>query len=108
LVLAELPNKFPTHYYDAVKHSIALYVAVLIEGSHFREQEDSTSSGTWRSLYNVTILNLKRNIEEDLKQWRLLKRIEIPEAEWGIKNAQAGTVQSVIHLADTLPPLVNP
>lgn len=107
LVLAELPNSFPTHYYDAVKHSIALYVALVIEGSHFREQEDSTSGGTWRSLYNAAILNLKRAINEDLAQWRLLKRIEVPEAEWARQNTVAGTVQSVSHLADTLPPLVQ-
>lgn len=109
LVLAELPNKFPEHYYEAVKHAVALYVALLIEGSHFREQEDSTSGGTWRSLYNVAILNLKRAINEDLAQWRLLKRIEIPESEWvGYGNSvMAGTYESVAYLAPNLQSLVH-
>lgn len=109
LVLAELPNKFPTHYYDAVKHAIALYVALLIEGSHFREQEDSTSSGTWRSLYNTVLLNLKRAIEEDLAQWRLLKRIEVPQAEWNNDSTLVGTTQYVANFAAAgyLGPLVR-
>lgn len=82
LVLAELPSKFSTSYYDATKHCIALYVAVLIEGSYFREQEQFSSISTWRDLYDNAIKSLRGLIDQDLAQWRLLKRIEIPAKEW--------------------------
>lgn len=82
LVLSEFPVKFPITYYDSVRHAVALYVAVLIEGSHFREQENSESTNTWRTLYNSTVRTTNQNIEKDLAQWRLLRRIEIPQDEW--------------------------
>lgn len=82
LVLAELPPRYATSYYDATKHCIALYVAVLIEGSYFREQDQFSSIGTWRDLYDNAIKSLKSLIDQDLAQWRLLKRIEVPAEEW--------------------------
>jgi hypothetical protein len=88
LVLAELPSKYSSSYYDATKHCIALYTAVLIEGSYFREQEQFSSIGTWRDLYDNAVKGLKKTIDEDLAQWRSLKRIEIPEDEWAMTPHQ--------------------
>lgn len=70
LVLAELPNKIPIEFYDSVRNAVALYVAVLLEGSIAREQLDEGSGGLWRTLYNTAILNLQRGIEAQLSNIR--------------------------------------
>lgn len=70
LVLAELPNKIPVEFYDSVRNAVALYVAVLLEGSVAREQLDEGSGGLWRTLYNTAILNLQRSIEAQLANIR--------------------------------------
>jgi hypothetical protein len=82
IVLAELPPSFPTSHYDAVKYLIALYVAILVEGSYFREQSQYSSIPIWQELYDNHLKNLKDMIAQDMAQWRLLKRIEIPAWEW--------------------------
>lgn len=79
LVLGELPNAFPVAYYDTVKNAIALYTSMLIEGSHFRQQADEGSAELWRTLYTTAILNLKRSIDADLKQWRILRARATPQ-----------------------------
>jgi hypothetical protein len=73
LVLGELPDRIPTAHYDTAKNAVALYTAMLVEGSHFREQADDGSAELWRTLYTTAILNLKRSIDADLNQWRLLR-----------------------------------
>lgn len=79
LVLGELPNAFPVAYYDTVRNAVALYTAMLIEGSHFRQQADEGSAELWRTLYNTAILNIKRSIDADLKQWRILRARATPQ-----------------------------
>jgi hypothetical protein len=78
LVAAEFPPRFPVTHYGSIQHAVALYTAVLIEGSYFREQADEGSAELWRTLYNTAVLNAKRQIDSDLKQWRLIRRIEDP------------------------------
>jgi hypothetical protein len=77
LVLPELPTRMPVAHYEGVQRAIALYTAILIEGSHFREQQDSSgSSGLWRSMYSTAIIALRNNIEKDLAQARLIGTFE--------------------------------
>lgn len=79
LVLGEVPNAFPPAYYDTVRNAVALYTSMLIEGSHFRQQTDEGSAELWRTLYNTAILNIKRSIDADLKQWRILRARATPQ-----------------------------
>ncbi len=70
---------FPVSHYEAVKHCICLYTAILIEGSYFREQMSSEGAmSVWRAMYQADMTALNASIEYDLKQWRLMQRIEPP------------------------------
>jgi len=78
-VAGSLRPAFPTAYYDDAKYAVCLYTAILIEGSYFREQVNTEGAmSTWRALYADAISNLQSSIEYDLRQWRLMQRIEPP------------------------------
>lgn len=70
LVLSDLPhlNINPDHY-SQISHAIALYTAILIEGSFFRnQQEGAKTTMLWQVLYDNTMSNIVRAIEIDLRQ----------------------------------------
>lgn len=75
-VLMQLPTRFPSTYYDRVKHAVALYTAVLLEGSFFREETGAGSLGVWQSLFTSHITGLVTAINLDLQQARLLGAME--------------------------------
>jgi hypothetical protein len=79
-VLAQLPLRFSTDHYDRVRHAVALYTLILMEGSFFREQVDSGSTELWRNLFSSAMASLNRRIEEERQQARLLGAME-PRAE---------------------------
>jgi hypothetical protein len=70
-ILAQLPEGFSEAYYDRARHLVALYTAVLIEGSYFREQLDSGSAGLWRELLTAGLTSLRVEIEavQGTGQW---------------------------------------
>lgn len=84
-VLAQLPLRYSIDHYDRVQHAVTLYTLILLEGSFFREQLDSSSVDTWRTLLGSTMQGLQTRIEEERKQARLLKRMEPrPNVEGGV------------------------
>ena len=66
IVLAQLQPTFPPDYYGQVSHAIALYTAILIEGSFFREQLNEGAVALWRSLYTTAITATSQQIETEL------------------------------------------
>lgn len=77
LVLSELPRAFPADHYESTKQAVALYTALMVEVSFFREQSDVASAPqTWQTLYTNSMINLKRLIDQDLAEWRKLRRME--------------------------------
>jgi hypothetical protein len=74
MVLLELPDKFLETHYEAVQHAIALYTALLIEGSYYRTQTAEGAVDLWRTLYTTSLANLQSAIDKDYAQWRLLGR----------------------------------
>jgi hypothetical protein len=68
VVLSQLPTLFPAGYYPQVRHAAALYAALLIEGSYFREQLNEGSAQLWRQLYDAAITGLQTRYQVDLKQ----------------------------------------
>lgn len=75
-VLTQLPTRFSVDHYDRVQHAISLYTLLLLEGSFFREQLESSSTDLWRDLFTSTMTNLNTRIEEERRQARLLKQME--------------------------------
>lgn len=67
--------RFDPTYYDKVKHAIALYTAMLVEGGFFREQVDGSSADLWRTLFNQTMVNLQESITRDLNEYRTIRRL---------------------------------
>jgi hypothetical protein len=81
-VCGRLRAAFPISYYDDVKHLVCLYTAILIEGSYFREQVSSEGAmSVWRSLFADALTGIQSSIEYELKQWRMMQRIEPPFTE---------------------------
>jgi len=67
VVLAELQPTFPTDFYPEVSHAIALYTAILIEGSFFREQLNQGAVALWRTLYTNAITAISVSIGQELQ-----------------------------------------
>jgi hypothetical protein len=81
-VCGSLRAAFPTRYYPDVQHLVCLYTAILLEGSYFREQVSTEGAmSVWRTLYTTSLTALQGQIEYDLKQWRMLQRMEPPFTE---------------------------
>ena len=68
VVLAELLPQFDPGHYPTVAHCVALYTAILIEGSYHREQLNEGAVQLWRTLYMAGISGLQTQINEDLQQ----------------------------------------
>lgn len=77
-VLSLLQSRFPVTYYERVTHAVALYTAMLLEGSFFREQIGEGSVDLWRNLFSTQITSIRGAIDLDLNQQRMLRRIEVP------------------------------
>lgn len=99
-VLMQLPTRFPNTYYERVKHGVALYTAILLEGSYFREEENVGSLGVWQSLFTSHMTALITNINLDLGQARLLGGMEprpvptVPEnqSSWWYPDQPGGVI----------------
>lgn len=57
-ILTQLPTTLGTEFYAQTRHMVALYAAILIEGSFFREQLDSGSVDLYRDLLRTGMLSL--------------------------------------------------
>lgn len=66
-VLAQLPISAPVYYFDRVKHAIALYTAMLVEGSYYREELESGSVNLYRTLFNQAILSLNQALDTEIR-----------------------------------------
>ena len=67
-VLAQLPLAFPESYYGEIGHVIALYTAVLIEGSFFREQITESQVALYQDLITSGLSGINGSISDDLAQ----------------------------------------
>lgn len=67
-VLSQLRPAFPDTYYDDVGHMIALYTAVLIEGSFFREQLAESQVALYQDLITTGLLGINTSIDAELAQ----------------------------------------
>jgi hypothetical protein len=65
-VLASLRPTFPASYYPIVRNAIALYTAILIEGSFYREQLNEGSAQLYRQLFTAEIAGLQSATTVDL------------------------------------------
>jgi hypothetical protein len=58
-ITAQLPPAIPALYYAQTRHNVALYAAILIEGSFFRESLDEGSVELYRDLLRSGMLALQ-------------------------------------------------
>lgn len=63
VVLSQLRPRFPDTLYGEVRHAIALYVAVLVEGSYFREQLAESQVALYRDLYLAAVAGITGQID---------------------------------------------
>jgi len=63
-VLGRLTGDVPAASIGSVKHAVALYSAVLIEASFFREQANDEAVQLWRDLMTEQIAQVNRAIAE--------------------------------------------
>lgn len=66
VVLMQLRPRFPEAVYGQVSYAIALYTAIIIEGSYFREQLTESQVALYRDLYNQLITGIGTFIENEL------------------------------------------
>jgi hypothetical protein len=66
-VLSRLRPSFPATYYAHVRHAAALYAAILVESSYFREQLTEGSVATYRDLFDSAIAGLQSSINIELQ-----------------------------------------
>lgn len=64
-VLTQLRPRFPEGVYGEVGHLIALYTAILIEGSFFREQLNESQVALYRDLFNTGIAAVNETIDAE-------------------------------------------
>lgn len=62
-ITAQLPADIPDLYYAQTRHNAALYAAILIEGSFFRESLDEGSVDLYRDLLRTGMTQLREDIE---------------------------------------------
>jgi hypothetical protein len=75
-VLAQLlPRLKPEHYAEA-RRAAALWAAILIEGSFFREQSNEGAVQVYQQRYQQAIKGIQESLEEDRKQDLLLGHME--------------------------------
>lgn len=67
-VLSQLRPRFPERFYNDVRHIIALYTAVLIEGSFFREQITESQVALYRDLITDALAGINRLTDAELAQ----------------------------------------
>jgi len=63
VILTQLRPTFPASFNDQVANAVALYAAILVEGSYYREQINSGSVALYRALYEEQIKALQSSIE---------------------------------------------
>ena len=65
-VLTQLRPTFPPSVYGDIGHMIALYTAILIEGSFFREQINESQVALYRDLFTTGLAGLNESIDNEL------------------------------------------
>jgi hypothetical protein len=75
-VRLQLPDSWDPQHNDQVRHLVALYTAMLVEGSYFREQVDESGVSLWRDLFTAGIASLKARMDADRTQFNLPGRME--------------------------------
>ena len=65
-VLAQLRPSFPETVYGEIGHLIALYTAILIEGSFFREQINESQVALYRDLFTTGVDGVNESIDNEL------------------------------------------
>jgi hypothetical protein len=68
VVLAQFRPTFPDTLYDEVAHCVALYTAILIEGSYFREQLNEGAVQLYSSLFTQAVAGVNAQIATALEQ----------------------------------------
>ena len=77
VVLSSLPARFNPDFYRATSRVIALYTAMTIEASYFREQQTPAGAPVrWETEYHSARDRLQESIEGDRKQNNLLGAME--------------------------------
>lgn len=79
-VLSQISEpRFSDGHYDGVKHAVALYTAMLIEGGYFRASMEGTTANSavelWRTLFNQAIVNLQSSVQEELREARRVRTL---------------------------------
>lgn len=67
-IIAQVPPLVPVVYYGQIRHFAALYAAVLIEGSFFRESLDEGSVELYQALLTVGVPGLAAAIDEEVAE----------------------------------------
>lgn len=67
--------RFSEGHFDGIKHAVALYTAMLIEGGYFREGLDTSGVDLWQRLYNRQILSSQASVQEELKEIRRVRTL---------------------------------
>lgn len=65
-IVGQLPVLVPVVYYGQIRHFVALYAAVLVEGSFFRESLDEGSVDLYRDLLRTGLPALTAQIDEEV------------------------------------------
>ena len=67
-IIGQMPAEVPVVYYGQIRHFVALYSAILIEGSFFRESLDEGSVELYRDLLSTGIPQLRTSIDEEVAE----------------------------------------
>ena len=67
-IIGQMPAEVPVVYYGQIRHFVALYSAILIEGSFFRESLDEGSVELYTSLLERGIPQLRTVIDEEVAE----------------------------------------
>ena len=77
VVLATLPSEFDPKHWSECRQVIAMYCAMTVEGSFFKEQTQIRGvPPPWNTEYNAARDGLEETIEEDRRQNNLLGTLE--------------------------------
>jgi hypothetical protein len=80
-VTAQIREQIDPVHYRQVKHLVALYVAMMIEGSYYKETAQSRAD-LFSMLFNNSLTTLQKRIESDLSQSLLIGGMEPWHPSW--------------------------
>lgn len=86
-IIGQLPVEVPVVYYGQIRHFIALYTAVLIEGSFFRESLDEGSVELYRDLLSTGLPALSTAITDEVADETGAGFASLPVVSATVRNA---------------------